>query len=95
VTRALLILALLLTVGEFSGLLDAVLGDGCAVSCAAGGADGCALCPCCQQGRLACPEPPTHPEPALICERVELTPTRVACAAPLARIFHPPRSASR
>jgi hypothetical protein len=95
VTRALLILALLLTFGEVSGLLDAALGDGCAVTCAGAGNDGCALCPCCQQGRLACPESPPRPEPTLVCERVELTPVGAAEAAPLARIFHPPRSASR
>jgi hypothetical protein len=95
VTRALLILALLLTFGEVSGLLDAALGDDCAVSCAARGDDGCALCPCCQQGRLACPELPAFPEPALVCERVELTPARAEPPAPLARIFHPPRSAAR
>ena len=94
-TRALLLFALLLTVGEITGVLDAVLDSDCAVTCSGGGEDGCTLCPCCQQGRIACPDLPAQPQLAVSCERVELQPVLIGAAAPLERIFHPPRLVSR
>ncbi|HEX5012215.1 MAG TPA: hypothetical protein VFY71_17645 [Planctomycetota bacterium] len=89
--RALLLLTLLLTVGEVTGLLDAALHQDCA-TCATTGDDGCMLCPCCSQGRLACTaDAPSLPAPTVV-ERIAF---RELCPAPEAvgtRIFHPPRA---
>ena len=91
-TRVLLLLTLLLTVGEVTGLLDAALGMDCA-SCAASGDDGCMLCPCCNQGRLACTsDAPSLPAP-VAAESVAPRTRRPAPSAVIARIFHPPRAA--
>ena len=87
--RALLLLTLLLTVGEVTGLLDAALQNEC-VTCASG--DGCALCPCCSQGRLLCADEAQRlPEPALVAA-LDVPAPRLEPVAGRPRIFHPPRS---
>jgi hypothetical protein len=89
--RALLLLSLLLTVGEVTGLLDAVLQKDCA-SCATTGDDGCMLCPCCHEGRLACTaDAPSLPAPIAVAH-VAPRAGRPAAEAVGARIFHPPRA---
>ena len=90
--RALLLLTLLLTVGEVTGLLDAALRVEC-VTCTDGAGDGCALCPCCSQGRLLCvDEAQLLPAPALVAE-LDLGAPRLAPVVERPRIFHPPRNA--
>jgi hypothetical protein len=90
--RALLLLTLLLTVGEVTGLLDAALQLDCA-SCSTADQDGCALCPCCSQGRLLCADEAQRlPAPALVAE-LDLGAPRLAPVVERPRIFHPPRSA--
>jgi len=87
-----MLLTLLLTVGEVTGLLDAALQSDCA-SCATTGDDGCMLCPCCHQGRLACnADAPSLPAP-IGAECIAPRARRPAPSAASARIFHPPRAA--
>jgi len=95
VSRALLLLALLLTVGEVTGVLDLVLDVDCGATSAAGGEDGCTLCPCCNQGQILAPETTARPaEPGPIACLDVGTP-RADVPPVSARIFHPPRLAAR
>ena len=90
-TRALLLLTLLLTVGEVTGLLDMALQVECS-TCSDDGGAGCALCACCNQGRLAlADEAPALPASVLL-EQLDLGAPRAAPVAGRPRIFHPPRT---
>ena len=94
-SRALLLVALLLTLGEVTGVLDLVLDVDCGATSAAGGEDGCTLCPCCNQGQLVAPEVTARTAEPLPVQLLDVGAPPAEAPAVATRIFHPPRLAAR